>query len=334
MNLGWRRRKKKSLLGFMINPVTGHWVGGEEEAGEAGPDVPPDKTPPQRIVPYVEDRRNVLIIRPLEELDIKTMATLQYALKRGIEAIYQLEESELMAEPLPKADLRRSILFYESAEGGAGVLTRLATEPGALAKVAGEALAIMHFQRPELGIWDHEHLEEELDPEGRPICEAGCYRCLLSYYNQPDHLNIDRQDVDNEGKVLDILCQLSRARGEAGSFGRTAEEQLGELERVSGSTLEQAWLAYVREHGYRLPDKGQHTIERCQASADYFYEDWKAAVFIDGPHHKAKSQAERDATINLCLEAGGYYLVRFPSETDLWPEVFKAHASLFGTGNT
>jgi len=334
MNLGWRRRKEKSLLGFMINPVTGHWVGGAEESGEAEADTPPDKTPPQRIVPYVEDRRNVLIVRPLEELDVKTMATLQYALKRGIEAVYQLEESELMAEPLPKADLRRSILFYESAEGGAGVLTRLATEPEALARVAGEALAIMHFRRPDSGVWSRAQLVEELDADGKPICEAGCYRCLLSYYNQPDHVNIDRQDADNEGKVLDILCQLSHARGEAGSFGRTAEAQLGELERVSGSSLEQAWLNYVREYGYRLPDKGQHTIERCQASADYFYEDWKAAVFIDGPHHEAEAQADRDAAINACLEAAGYYVVRFPKDTHRWPEVFKTHAGLFGTGNT
>src|SRR5690606_34558105 len=180
----------KSLLGFMINPVTGHWVGGAEEAGEPDPDTPPDKTPPQRIVPYVEDRRNVLIVRSLEELDIKTMATLQYALKRGIEAVYQLEESELMAEPLPKADLRRSVLFYESAEGGAGVLTRLATEPEALALVASEALAIMHFRQPASGVWVGERVEEEVDKGVKTLCEGGCYRCLLAYYHQPEHVHL------------------------------------------------------------------------------------------------------------------------------------------------
>lgn len=333
MNLGWRRRKEKSLLGFMINPVTGHWMGGAEEAGEPDPETPPDKTPPQRIVPYVEDRRNVLIVRPLEELDIKTMATLQYALKRGIEAVYQLEESELMAEPLPKADLRRSILFYESAEGGAGVLTRIATEPDALAQVAAEALAIMHYQHPANGYWDRTALTEELDPQGQPICEAGCYKCLLSYYNQPDHIHIDRQDADNEGKALDILCQLTRSRGEVGSFGRSPEQQQGELERIAGSSLEQAWLEYVKVHGYRLPDAGQHTIERCQTTADFFYADWKAAIFIDGPHHEAAAQAGKDQAINACLEAAGYYVVRFPKEASAWSDIFKAHADLFGAGN-
>lgn len=333
MNLGWRRRKEKSLLGFMINPVTGHWMGGAEEAGEPDPETQPDKTPPQRIVPYVEDRRNVLIVRPLEELDIKTMATLQYALKRGVEAVYQLEESELMAEPLPKADLRRSILFYESAEGGAGVLTRIATEPDALAQVADEALAIMHYQRPANGYWDRAALTEELDSQGQPICEAGCYKCLLSYYNQPDHIHIDRQDADNDGKALDILCQLTRSQSKVGSFGRSPEQHQGELERIAGSSLEQAWLEYVKAHGYRLPDAGQHTIERCLTTADFFYADWKAAIFIDGPHHKAAAQAGRDLAINACLEAAGYYVVRFPKEASAWSDIFKAHADLFGAGN-
>ncbi|MFM0654443.1 DEAD/DEAH box helicase [Paraburkholderia sediminicola] len=333
MNLGWRRRKEKSLLGFKINPVTGHWMGGADEAGEPENDTPPDKTPPQRIVPYVEDRRNVLIVRPVEELALKTMATLQYALKRGMEAVYQLEESELMAEPLPKADLRRSILFYESAEGGAGVLTRIATEPGALARVAAEALAIMHFLPPADGRWDAGALTSDVDNNGNPVCEAGCYKCLLSYYNQPDHANIDRQDVENDQKVLDILCRLTRSQGAVGSFGRTPEAQKGELKRISGSSLEQAWLRYIEDHGYRMPDRGQERIERCNATADFFYADWKAAIFIDGPHHESSKQTEADVAITRCLDDAGYYVVRFPKETNRWAEIFAAHADLFGTGH-
>lgn len=332
MNLGWRRRKKKSLLGFMINPVTGHWVGGAEEEGEEEADVPADQTPPQRIVPYVEDRRNVLIVRPQEDLAVSTMATLQYALKRGVEALYQLEESELMVEPLPNRDERRSILFYESAEGGAGVLTRLATEPHAMAQVAAEALRIMHFIAPADGNWDSRALVEEKDGQGKPLCEAGCYRCLLSYYNQPDHTIIDRQDADNDGKVLDILCRLTRVQGRVGTFGRSPDEQRGELHRISGSSLEKAWLKYVESRGHRLPDRGQETIERCSTCADFFYEDWKAAIFIDGPDHEKLKQAETDQTVNRCLEAAGYYVVRFPKEQARWPAIFRDHADLFGAG--
>jgi len=336
MNLGWRRRKVKSVNGFMINPVTGHWMGGAEENGEAEEDVPADKTPPQRIVPYVEDRRNVLIVRAhpsLGVLEETTMATFQYALKRGIESVYQLEESELMAEPLPGRSRRLSILFYESAEGGAGVLTRLATEPDALAAVAARALEIMHFQRPENGHWEAQNLAEETDAQGFPVCEAGCYKCLLSYYNQPDHKVIDRKDQANQGKALDMLCRLSRAQGDVGTFGRDPSEQSEELRRVSGSSLEQAWLGYVEAHGYLKPDRGQVTIERCQTSADFYYESWRAVIFIDGPHHEEAQQQAKDSAINRRLEDAGYYVVRFPKDQARWPALFAAQADLFGPGH-
>jgi superfamily II DNA/RNA helicase/very-short-patch-repair endonuclease len=336
MNLGWRRRKEKSILGFKINPVTGHWMGGPDEANGAAEEVPADKTPPQVVVPYVEDRRNVLIVRAdpsLGILEAGTVATLQYALKRGIESIYQLEESELMAEPLPGREQRLSILFYESAEGGAGVLTRLAAEPGALAQVAMRALEIMHFKRPIDGHWVADALVEEQDAEGKPICEAGCYKCLLSYYNQPDHGLIDRLDAAANRKVLDILCRLTRAHGNVGTFGRTPSDQAAELRRVSGSSLEQAWLDHVEAHGYLKPDRGQVTIERCSTCADFFYDDWKAAIFIDGPHHETAAQRDKDAAINRCLKEVGHYVIRFPKEQANWPAIFTAHADLFGPGH-
>jgi superfamily II DNA/RNA helicase len=336
MNLGWRRRKKKSINGFMINPISGHWVGGAEESGEAEDDLPPEKTPPQRIVPYVEDRRNVLIVRSHPSLGLlseSTMATLQYALKRGIESIYQVEESELMAEPLPGRETRLSILFYESAEGGAGVLTRLATEPDALAAVAGRALEIIHFQRPEDGYWDAEHLLEETDQDGNLICEAGCYKCLLSYYNQPDHKIIDRKDQENDGKALDILCRLTRSTGDVGTFGRDPADQSDELHRLAGSALEHAWLEYVEAYGYRKPDRGQVTIDRCMTCADFYYDDWKAAIYIDGPSHDDPNQREKDDTISRCLDGAGYQVIRFTQYRETWPRIFAEWADLFGPGH-
>lgn len=135
------------------------------------------------------------------------MATLQAALKRGIEQTFQIEEAELVAEPLPNGDERRALLFYEAAEGGAGVLTRLANERESLAEVARNALTLMHYRRPE-GAWRLEELPElELRRDGVRICEAGCYQCLLSYFNQPDHEKINRQDQD----ALKMLIALANA---------------------------------------------------------------------------------------------------------------------------
>ena len=76
------------------------------------------------------------------------MATLKAAIKRGIEKTFQIETSELVAEPLPNATSPIGLLFYEAAEGGAGVLARL-SEYGQLAEVAGNALQLMHYNVPE-----------------------------------------------------------------------------------------------------------------------------------------------------------------------------------------
>lgn len=337
MNYGWKRRKDKKVLGFMMNPVTGHWVGGENEAGDSeGEEAPPDKTPPQRIVPFVEDRRNILVVMPHHRLGVleeSTMATLQYALKRGIETVYQLEESELVAEPLPGRDNRQSILFFEAAEGGAGVLTRIATEPNALRAVAAEALSIMHFQKPAEALgWKKSELTQEVDEHGQLLCEAGCYRCLLSYYNQPDHPLIDRQDKEAGGQLLDILCRLTDSTSALGSQGRAPEQHSAELERMSSSSLEKAWLTHVEQHGYLKPDRAQHTLAAAGVNADFFYDDYNLAVFIDGPHHDTDSQKAKDTAANHMLEDLGFIVVRFPKEQDQWPAIFKANADLFGAG--
>ena len=340
MNFGWRRRKNPDTVkGFMMNPVTGHWVGGVDDGNgeaEAEGEAPPDKTPPQRIVPYVEDRRNILIVRPHHRLGVlaaETLTTLQYALKRGIEAVYQLEESELMAEPLPTRDNRQSILLFEAAEGGAGVLTRLATEPEALSAVAAKALEVIHFVAPPAGqAWSRTALTEELDHDGKPLCEAGCYRCLLSYYNQPDHTLIDRKDKDAGGLLLDILCRLTTARARQGTQGRAPQEHDAELARTAGSTLEKTWLDHVNAHGYRKPDRGQHTIAPAKACADFFYDDLNLAIFVDGPHHETETQRATDAAIDRALDELGYLVVRFPKEQARWSDIFKNNADLFGPG--
>jgi len=134
------------------------------------------------------------------------MVTLQAALKRGVEQVFQIEESELAVEPLPSSANRKALLFYEAAEGGAGVLTRLAGEKTLLSEVAEQALQIMHYAKEQV-TWEDNPPHEVPDSSGKPPCEAGCYRCLLSYFNQMDHEYIDRRDPE----VLRILIALTQA---------------------------------------------------------------------------------------------------------------------------
>src|SRR4029077_10113825 len=144
LNKGLRRRREKSILGLGIDPATGRWVGGEID--EEGPQAP-DEPIRQRIVPIVQDNKNAALIRVQgEPLSATSMATLQHALARGLEIVFQLEEGETLTEPVPARDTRRAILAFEATEGGAGVLGRLTTEPQALARVASAALELMHYR--------------------------------------------------------------------------------------------------------------------------------------------------------------------------------------------
>lgn len=202
INKGLRRRKNQSVFGFKIDPRTGYWAKAEDEDPDA--DVPPDVARPVRIVPIVRDRKNAMLLRFLEPQAYapETVATVQHALMRGIAVTFQLEEGEILGEPLPARDNRRAILAYEATEGGAGVLSRLVEDAHALSKVARTALSLMHFDKVDEAIAaaDATHLA---DREGE-ACVRGCYRCLLSYFNQPDHELIDRASDEAKQLLIDL----------------------------------------------------------------------------------------------------------------------------------
>ncbi len=80
-------------------------------------------------MPFVEDHQNILIVTPVpNSLPEAATAIVQAALKRGTEQTFQIESAELVVEALPSTHDRRAFLLYEAAEGGAGVLSRLATD--------------------------------------------------------------------------------------------------------------------------------------------------------------------------------------------------------------
>ena len=163
--------------------MTGRWL--SEAQARAGQRRRRARRQRTRVIPYVEDRRNILVLQLAAPVDAGTALSVMYALERGIEAAFQLEDSELDGELLPPDDGPRDrLLFTEAAEGGAGVLRRLHAEPDALARVARGALRIAHFD-PDTGTD-----LGGVDPA--PLCARGCYDCLLTYGNQLDHPLIDR----------------------------------------------------------------------------------------------------------------------------------------------
>jgi ATP-dependent helicase YprA (DUF1998 family)/very-short-patch-repair endonuclease len=314
VNLGWARRSNKEQHGFVLDVERGYWARNQQDVEDDDQD--PQSARTRRVIPYVEDRRNCLLLQPAEALDASVMASLQAALKHAIQVVYQLEESELAAEPLPSRDDRRLLFFYEAAEGGAGVLRRLLDDPQALARVAREALQLCHFD-PDTGI------DLRRAPRAREDCEAACYNCLMSYINQPDHRLLDRQ------QLRDILLQLARAHIESSPAALPRAEHMARLMRQCQSDLERHWLEFLEARGLRLPSKAQVFIEACGTRPDFLYEECQTAIYVDGPHHEYPERQQRDAAQTECLEDYGYTVVRCgPHAT--WEEMVTRHPHIFG----
>jgi hypothetical protein len=192
INMGWTRRKNRNQLGFVLDTERGYWARNEQTADEDDADPMSPKT--TRVIPFVEDRKNCLLFQPLTEMDENQMASLQGSLKQAIQTVYQLEDSELAAEPLPGRDERKVILFYEAAEGGAGVLRQLIMDPKAFSIVATQAMELCHFDTSS-------GQDKGRAPRASEDCEAACYDCLMNYSNQRDHSLLDRKSVRTNPQI-------------------------------------------------------------------------------------------------------------------------------------
>ncbi|MFO0560257.1 MAG: DEAD/DEAH box helicase [Polyangiales bacterium] len=329
VNVGWRRRRKDAMAGFNLDIERGQWASGDGAEAEA---ETPANAKIRRFVPFVEDTRNCLLFEPtaesglLDELkegaSVK-MAGLEAALKRGIQACFQLEDHELASEPLPASGARRRVLFYEASEGGAGVLRRLVEEPGALSRVARRALELCHFD-PDTGADLHARMRVNAEGVVQHRCIAGCYECLLSYYNQRDHELLDRR------AIRDGLMALARASVASAPGDVSRIEAVQSLLNRCDSELERRFVRELDARGLRLPDDAQVRIGT-ETRVDFLYREAQAAVFVDGPHHDEGAQREKDRAINEALDDKGYLVIRFHHGAD-WAEIFAREKSTFGDG--
>ena len=295
INHGWRRGEQD---GFTVDPQNGRW-GRRDSDYDLDDGEPGVQQPITGVKPYVQDGRNVLMIRPSwDDQSQEFHLSLLYAMKRAIQFVYQVEEQEVGADLIGQGEHRR-LLFWEDAEGGTGVWERLAREPDALANVARQALELCHFD-PETGEDSTGH-----DP-GR--CAVACYECLLTYSNQLNHRHIDRQLLPG------FLRALASARTSPAD-GIDREAQLQRLEGLvdPGSSLESGFLQFLYEAGIRLPDLAQNRPSReVNVQPDFYYERENlpgVCVFVDGPHHDAPEQRDEDARLRTQLQDRGFRVI-------------------------
>jgi|GEM_PF-1410086 len=267
VNHGWRTARTP---GFVVDFESGD-VAEPQAQTVAVPVRRPQR--PETVRLAVQDTQNLLLLRPSQPglFDNRAFAlTLQYALQRGMEQVYQLEENELAAEQIGR-DVYAALLFYETSEGGSGVLRCLLEDSNALAEVAHAALERLHY--------------DPLGADQKPDCVAACYECLLSYSNQLDAFHLDRR------VILPFLLELARSRTLARVAGRPYAEHLAVLRSLTDarSDLERRFLAALAAGGHRLPDDAQHAISDPRCVADFFYAP-NILVFCDGIMHDEPAQ--------------------------------------------
>ena len=304
INRGWRRSTERQ--GFTIDPATGAWRPRPEDLGD---EVAPGERPVSSgVIPYVRDRRNLLLLRSLLEdrRDIPFLKTLAYALQCAIQITFQVEEQEIAVELVGQGEHQR-ILFWEAAEGGIGVFERLVEDPAGLAAITRQALEVCHMD-PATG-QDREGWSER--------CSAACYDCLLSYTNQLDHRHLHRH------LIRDFLFALTTCEATPCEGARSRDEHLAWLrERIDpASECERQVLDLLAAGGFRLPDHAQHCPEAdLPVQVDFYYLRDGApgvCVFVDGSAHAAPSQADRDRQLRGALRDRGYRVIELICSQDL-----------------
>ena len=145
---------------------------------------------------YTSDTADALYIHPMEALSLKHdgVVTLQYAIKRAIENIFQIESSEIGVE-LMGTEKVPNIFLYEAAEGSLGILSQFIENADIFHQIIGKAIKICRY-------------------DDKKYCEDASYDDLLSYYNQRHHNIINRfliEDALQKLQICSIELKGSRA---------------------------------------------------------------------------------------------------------------------------
>jgi superfamily II DNA/RNA helicase len=275
VNTQWRAQKTE---GFPIGLTSGDWRSSMPE---------PEDNPREdfRLVKlWTSNLADALYIEPIQPLGLKPtgVITLQHALKRAIEQVFQVEPSEIGVVGIgdPEAP---SILLYEAAEGSLGILSQFVEDIRTFRRVVEAAKGICRFDEPK-------------------YLAPASYDDLLSYYNQRDHKVIDRFLIRD---ALDKLA-MCEVEIQTNSGFRNYQEQYQNMLRNldANSSTERAFIQFLHENGLRLPDAAQKRVEGIYCQPDFYYEP-RFWVFCDGSPHDDPVVKERDESQRQAIIARG-----------------------------
>lgn len=301
LNEGFRASDDK---GFRYCTKCRFWL---ESADAEMEHLKPEKCPAKataddirrEVVLFTEGHHDVVLVEADAPTDTKAheaySATLAYALTFGFQIAFSVAESETGGHQFLNEPGRARVLLYETDEGGAGLLKNL-TDPDSWRRVAERALELLHVD-PATG-------------EDQPgACQAACYECLLSFYNQSHHKHLDRRLVKAFLLRLRESSVPAPSAAEEGPWRQLLDQAVGAEPIVIGA---------LKDHGFPVPD-GQHTLLSDRAGApiarpDLVYIAQKVAVFVQGSPHHLDHVQRKDADQIRKLKGAGWRAV------EIWPE--------------
>lgn len=295
-----RRDRGRNEEGFPLGMNTGFWKSNNPNE--------PSKEEIRSVLIQTHTTADALYIEPVKSLGLNRdgVLSLMYALKRAIENTFQIESSELGSQPMGGADIP-NLFLYEASEGSLGVLCELAKDKDAFQRVVAEAIRLCRFDDPER-------------------TERATYDDLLSYYNQPHHLVLDRFSI-KEALAKMASCTIE-VRTSLNNL--SYDQQFGQLmkDKDPTSSTEETFLNYLFKEGLRLPDEAQKGVPGIYVCPDFFYapDTW---VFCDGSPHDEVKVMDDDSSKREAIRNKGDEVIVYHYKDDLaalvarYPDIFK-----------
>ena len=264
VNKSWRAR---DFEGFPIGMSSGLWKSSISR-------VDSESEEEYRLVKlWTSKISDALYIEPRGALGLTLdgVLTLQYALKRAIEIVFQAESNEIGVSVM--GDLKNpNILIFEDVEGSLGVLSQIIEDKSIFGKIIQSAREVCRY-------------------DDQSYAAPASYDDLLSFYNQRDHHRLDRFHIKS------ALEKLTKARVENQDtlMSRNYEEQYQYLLQNldPSSSTEKVFVAYLYKNRLRLPDEAQKRVPGIYCQPDFYYEP-RIWIFCDGTPHDEEEVRKRD----------------------------------------
>src|SRR5262245_3726926 len=300
VNYKWRSQREGD--GFPMGMISGDWRSTIPE---------PEKNLKEefRLVKlWTSNLADALHIEPIEPLGLEHdgVVTLQHALKRAIEGVFQVEPNEIGVVTVgdPEAP---NILLYEAAEGSLGILSQFVENINVFHEVVEQAIKLCRYDDPQY--------------KG-----PASYDDLLSYYNQRDHKIIDRNIIKDALEKL-LICSIEIETNPG--FKGYEDQYLTLLRGLDpNSTTERKFLDYLYQNGLRLPDAAQKRVDGIFCQPDFYYEP-RFWVFCDGTPHDEPRVQESDDEVRQAIIAKGdevwiyYYRDNLAEKIAARPDIFR-----------